>query len=285
MSTISHVSDTAFWVAMHRAEESKRPDALFQDPLVDLLTGEKGKSVAEIMKKSTAWKYSYWTVVIRTCLIDELIQTYITNGSRCIINLGAGLDTRPYRLNLPPDTQWFELDFPDIIEHKKKALSHLQPNFNLQHISVDLSEHDARKETLAHLNSVVKSALILTEGVVPYLTEEQVKDLATDLKTQPNFTYWITEYYSPKIYPKIQAQAFQKRLGSAPFRFFPPDCLDFYTNHGWPVKELHYLYDEGEKHNRPFPLPWFFKVIKPFVNQEKFRKDVRVTGYVVLEKG
>jgi len=42
--TIGHVSDTALCVAVYRAEESERPDALFKDPLARRLAGERGRS-------------------------------------------------------------------------------------------------------------------------------------------------------------------------------------------------------------------------------------------------
>jgi O-methyltransferase involved in polyketide biosynthesis len=38
---IQNVSDTAFMVAVYRAMESERPDALFHDPLVRKLAGER----------------------------------------------------------------------------------------------------------------------------------------------------------------------------------------------------------------------------------------------------
>jgi hypothetical protein len=45
-SSISHVADTALWVATYRALESERPDALFHDRMAGVLAGERGKNIA-----------------------------------------------------------------------------------------------------------------------------------------------------------------------------------------------------------------------------------------------
>ena len=50
-SPISNVSDTARWVAVYRARESARPDALFHDPYAELLAGERGRAIAAFMPR------------------------------------------------------------------------------------------------------------------------------------------------------------------------------------------------------------------------------------------
>jgi methyltransferase (TIGR00027 family) len=97
-SLIENVSDTAFWIAHFRALESERPDALFHDPLARLLAGDRGKKIAEAMPVSFI---TAWIVAIRTCVIDDYIRWAIAQGVDTTLNLGAGLDTRPYRLDLP----------------------------------------------------------------------------------------------------------------------------------------------------------------------------------------
>ena len=54
---------------------------------------------------------------------------------------------------------------------------------------------------------------ILTEGVVLYLEEEQVAELAQDLLSQPRFAFWLAESLSPQVYPYMQALARTPILG------------------------------------------------------------------------
>ena len=93
-SPIEHVSDTALWVAACRALESERPDALFRDPLAARLAGERGREIARSMPNQAA---TSWSVVVRTCVIDDFLREAIASGVDTILNLGAGLDTRPYQ--------------------------------------------------------------------------------------------------------------------------------------------------------------------------------------------
>ena len=95
---VSHVSDTARWVATYRAWETARPDALFRDPYAARLAGERGAAIAQMMPKQAR---SGWPLVVRTKLMDDLILQSIAEGCDRVINLAAGLDTRPYRMKLP----------------------------------------------------------------------------------------------------------------------------------------------------------------------------------------
>src|SRR4051794_37902918 len=93
---VRNVSDTARWVATYRARESVRRDALFHDPFADRLAGSRGHAIA-----AKASGHSAWAITTRTKLLDDLVATAVAEGADCVLNLAAGFDTRPYRLNLP----------------------------------------------------------------------------------------------------------------------------------------------------------------------------------------
>jgi O-methyltransferase involved in polyketide biosynthesis len=66
-------------------------------------------------------KFGGWSLVVRICVIDELILRSIEQeGIDTVLNLGAGLDTRPYRLSLPSSLHWIEVDFPAILNYKEQ---------------------------------------------------------------------------------------------------------------------------------------------------------------------
>ena len=143
---ISNVSDTALWVAYYRAEESKRTDALFKDRLARLLVGELGEKIALDMKK--LGRYSEYNVVMRTVIIDQFIMEAIKEGIDTVINLGAGMDTRPYRMELPDGLRWVEVDQPGIIDLKNELLKGEVPQVELFRVALDLSNDLMRKEFL-----------------------------------------------------------------------------------------------------------------------------------------
>jgi len=76
---IEDVADTAFMVAMERAMEGDRPDALFRDPLSAKLAGERGRRIVESLGKHAV--VSTWTLAMRTCIIDAYIQESLAAGS------------------------------------------------------------------------------------------------------------------------------------------------------------------------------------------------------------
>lgn len=282
-SSVKKVSDTAFWVAYYRALESRKKNRLFHDPLADLLTGEHGRKVSNSMK--SIGRYAYWSVTIRTRLIDEYLLKYIGQGYKTVINLGAGLDTRPYRLTLPTDVDWIEIDFPEVIEFKNEKLKDHKPNCALRRIGLNLSDQDERAKCFSELNRRAGPALISTEGVIPYLPEDSVTSLARDIKNQANFKLWLAEYYSPEMYPRFQSPQFRDLLGGAPFQFFPKDWFSFFADCGWTKKEMRYLYDEAEKHNRRFPLPWWATILRGIFGDERVMKRLRkISAYIVFEK-
>ena len=64
---ITHVSDTARWVAIYRAMESERPDALFRDPYARRLAGPRGEEIVRAMPHGRAMA---WPMIVRTAVMD-----------------------------------------------------------------------------------------------------------------------------------------------------------------------------------------------------------------------
>jgi O-methyltransferase involved in polyketide biosynthesis len=90
---ISHVSDTARWTALYRATETARPDGLFSDPLAERLAGEHGRAIGA---KAPRISRTGWWLIARTKIIDDVIARSIADGCDRVLNLAAGLDTRPW---------------------------------------------------------------------------------------------------------------------------------------------------------------------------------------------
>src|SRR5690242_1965351 len=125
MAQIENVSDTAKWVAVYRAMETKRPDAIFRDPFAARLAGEKGESIVDSIPRG---RQMAWAMIVRTAVFDEIILERIRNGNvDVVVNLAAGLDARPWRLTLPPSLRWIDVDLPGILNHKTEILKDEKP--------------------------------------------------------------------------------------------------------------------------------------------------------------
>lgn len=281
---IENVSDTAFWVAYYRAVESRRPDALFQDPFAAVLAGEQGKKIAQTMPMRFM---TSWVIAIRTRLIDEYIRRAIAEGVDAIVNLGAGLDARPYRLDLSKSFLWIEADYPRMIEYKENLLRNEAPRCTLERVSVDLANPAERRNFLADVDARGKKLLILTEGVIPYLDVAEVAALADDLKAMSDVRYWITEYLSPIAIRFRERGGISRKTMNAPFKFKPPDWFAFFREHGWTVKEMRYLNEEGHRLKRPVRAPLLLNIIMKFrtllASKKKREALKKVAGYALLE--
>lgn len=281
-SLIKGVSDTAFMVAAWRAAESERPDALFRDPFAARLAGEHGKAIVASMGKLTV---GGWQVVIRTVIIDDLIQKAIASGTGTILNLGAGLDARPYRLALPASLRWIEVDYLHVIDWKVAQLAGEQPHCQLERVKVDLADLPERRRLFAEIAAAASRTLILTEGVLPYLTNEAVGALADDLQVFPERA-WIVDYFSAATLKYRKKMGISRKMSEAPFRFEPPDWFAFFARHGWKPAEVRYIAPEARKLGRPIPLPPLLRMamraarlLAPASKSEALQK---FAGYVVL---
>src|SRR6202790_4946833 len=226
---IPNVSDTALWAAVYRAAETERPDALFHDPFARRLAGERGRQIAESVPGAVR---ADWAWVGRTYLFDQLIVERLGQGTDMVVNLAAGLDARPYRMDLPAALQWIEVDLPAILDYKKEILAAEQPRCALERVRLDLSDGAARRELFTRLGSRSRKALILTEGLLIYLTRDEVASLARDLAAPPPFQGWIFDIASPGL-----LRLLQKTLGpqlpraSATLQFGPPEGPAFFEPH------------------------------------------------------
>ena len=235
---IRSVSDTARWVAVYRAQETERPDAIFRDPFARRLAGERGEQIANSLPLG---RDNSWSMVTRTYLIDQFIAGQVQQGIDTVINLAAGLDTRPYRLALPASLRWVEVDLPEILSHKEAILSGEKPACSLERIRLDLSNIAARRDLFAQLGGSAKNALVITEGLVIYLTAEEVAGLAQDLAAQKGFRSWIVDIASPGLLRMLSKRMSPQLSTAAPFRFAPEEGPNFFARFGWKPVEVRSL--------------------------------------------
>jgi methyltransferase (TIGR00027 family) len=187
---VSNVSDTARWVAVYRAWESARPDALFSDPFADRLAGERGRAIAALAPRQVR---TGWPMVIRTKLMDDLVLASVQDGCDCVLNLAAGLDTRPYRLALPAALSWIEADLPGIVEEKNKLLAGEKPACRLSREPIDLADPTQRSALLDRVVRDTRKILIITEGLLIYLDEDVVRSIGRNSPSDPRSVggFWM----------------------------------------------------------------------------------------------
>jgi methyltransferase (TIGR00027 family) len=258
---IRNVSDTARWVAVYRAMETDRPDALFRDPYARKLAGERGE---QIVRDLRGGKRQSWSMIVRTAVMDEvLLKILAQDQPDMILNLAAGLDARPYRLELPPTLRWVEVDLPEMIEYKAEMLKAETPKCKPERISADLADETVRRQIFARLNASAQRIFIITEGLLAYLTPEQVASLAKDLHSGPHFQYWMTDLASPKVKQMMEKYwGMQLKAAGAPIRFAPAEGEEFFRPHGWEAMEFRDFFGESIRLNRPMASPLMMWIVR-----------------------
>jgi methyltransferase (TIGR00027 family) len=247
-SQIRDISDTARWVAVYRARESERPDAVFRDPFARRLAGKLGEQIA--VSIPFAEKNS-WPFVARTWLIDQVISDRVRRGTDMVVNLAAGLDARPYRMELPRSLQWIEVDFPEILAHKEEILRKEKPVCALERFELNLSNVNARRELFSELGRRANRVLVVSEGLLVYLTEEEVAALGSDLAAPAPFQHWVIDLASPALLKMLA-----KKMGApldqagAPLKFAPQQGPEFFTRCGWKPVEVHSVMHAAAKLKR-----------------------------------
>jgi methyltransferase (TIGR00027 family) len=252
---IENVSDTARWVAFYRAMESDRPDAHFRDPWARKLAGERGAAIVRHIPRAEAMA---WALIVRTCVFDELIlQAVRRDGADVVLNLAAGFDTRPYRLPLPPSLKWIEVDLPELLTHKEQEMEGEKPVCELERVKLDLDDPEARRALFERVGAMGRRVLVASEGLLLYLTPQQVGPLAADLHGQPSFRWWITDLLSPALRKRLHRSWGSHLEGAnAPYQFAPEEGPGFFHPFGWNLAEFRPVFDEARRLRREMPMAW-----------------------------
>jgi methyltransferase (TIGR00027 family) len=263
---VTHVSDTARWTALHRATESARADALFSDPLAERLAGERGRAIVAGAPRIIR---NGWWLVARTKIIDDAIADAIDSGCDRVLNLAAGLDTRPYRLNLPANFTWVEADLPALLAEKARLLADEQPRCRLTRSAVDLADPRARDAFLTDALAGATKALVLTEGLLMYLDDRDVSALSQAIM-RPEVGWWTLDLAGPGLKKMMNKKA--DMMENAPFRFAPDNGVAYFEDLGWRCVDVESLLAAARRFHR---LPLFMHAVARLPQQDPRRPGGR----------
>ncbi len=249
---IRRISDTALWVAAYRALESERPDALFNDPYARRMAGARG---FEIIRALPMGHDMSWSIVVRTALMDETILRCVSQGACTVLNLGAGLDARPFRLNLPETLEWIDVDLAHTISYRRRGLKGAVATCKHSDVCANVCDSASLAKVLASLKRRRTPLLVLTEGLLVYLSPQQVKQVALQLRSECLARWWLTDLLGPLALSTVgllwQAQLNEAGAG---LQFAHADSARFFATCGWREVEYRSIWEESFALGRPMPL-------------------------------
>ena len=228
---IQHVSDTALMVAACRALETESEDGFVHDPFAARLAGERGMAILRALPHPDFMRFG---LGVRSRFLDELLrETLASDRLSTVLSVGCGLDTRPWRLDLPPELRWIEVDFADMLDYKDELMAGESPRCRRERLCADLNDPEQRLALYAAAGTA--PALMITEGLLMYLPAATVEGLAAETWRECGVAHWISD---------LSTTAFTQALGGASAmgsvqNVRASDCLageqilEVANRHGW----------------------------------------------------
>ena len=224
---LAGVGGTGLTIAGIRAAETGRADRLFADPLAGAFVAAAGSPPSHATGRQAA-ALRLW-VVARTVFLDELIMAACADGTRQVVLLGAGFDTRAFRLPWPPGVRCFELDTPDVLDSKQQVLTaqHAVPGCERITVPGDLRDDWPAALRAAGLRPDEPAAWV-AEGLLVYLSPDDVDallDRVTSLSA-PGSRLGLT--FRSRLPADQSSPAVALRQSAA-----PDDPVGWLAGHGW----------------------------------------------------
>lgn len=219
-ASTAFVPFSARLTAAMRAKETAREDSLFKDIFADRLAGSEAYELLE--QKFTAQDIAY--LAVRTRYFDDFIVSACSDANQLVI-LGAGMDTRSFRLSIPINTKVYELDQPDVHAYKKSILQKYSPKCQRHIIESDLSQPWMHL-LLEKGFDVDAPSVWLLEGLLMYLDPLVVDDLLSTISSLVNSE-------SKLVLDTVNVKGLEYEPFKGHFRF-GVDCPEEYlAKYGW----------------------------------------------------
>ena len=233
------IAPTSRWMAAARARESERADRLFYDPLAAALAGPDGFAWLERMESAARSDGPGLYPVIRTRFFDDfLLDACRRLGVRQVVLAAAGLDTRAFRLNWPPQVSLYEMDLPEVLNAKEEVIEAAGAKASCERrtIRVDLREASWPEALLASGYRPERPSVWIIEGLLYYLTRAAVHGLLEKVGALTATGSLLgLDVMNRGLFFSLVAwplQAALARLG-APGRFGTNDPEKLMSRHGW----------------------------------------------------
>lgn len=229
--SLARVEDTAAWAATSRAVESAREDALFHDRLAGRFVGTDKDRLLALCERTGGT----WPVVARTVLIDRLVLDAIAEGADAVLNLAAGYDTRALRLVLPRSLVWMDIDHAEIIATRRRLLEREESCCQVESHAVDLADRAARAALFDEVQRRFSRVVVVTEGLLYYLTPTDALELARDLHTLRPMR-WIFDLHNGALNAHLRRRTQGALSGTAQMQFGPDEGPAVFEPLGWTIR-------------------------------------------------
>ena len=160
-----------------RALDSRLPRPFLGDTMADEILTTVGYDLAKFPALTTKLldpKTKVFDIAVRAKRLDELVRRFVVHHpDGVVLDLGAGLDGRMFRVGPPPTAGWYDVDFPEVIALRRQVLP--QPT-NAHSIGADLTDPDWLDDVPTD-----RPAVIVADGLGVFLTQDDFVSLLNRL--------------------------------------------------------------------------------------------------------
>jgi methyltransferase (TIGR00027 family) len=189
-TTLSSVAETCRLIAAGRAVFDLDETCRYSEPLAHILAGNEAVESAR-QKRLHNGRNQVSGRVIRHMMIDAILQqrTSGMHDPKQVVIIGAGMDTRAYRLALP-GMKWFEVDQEKVIALKESLLQKAGEDLTkASRISMDLTLSSELASMIENLEAAGfrrnAPTIFILEGLLYYLSPSDIEQVLAALPTVP----------------------------------------------------------------------------------------------------
>ena len=197
---IQGVSETMLQTLHARAAYSKQKNAKFHDD----------KAVEIVSRMDYDFSFAGDDalmsngVIARTILLDRMVGDFIRkNPNATVINIACGMDTRAYRLKIGSTVRWYNIDLPETIEVRRRFL---EENGHISMIAKSAMDERWADEIEEEKGRV----LVIIEGLVMYLSEQDVKQILSIISRRFERAEVIMEVMNPWVVKNVKEKSIEK---------------------------------------------------------------------------
>ncbi len=163
--------ETMLMTLSGRAIQSQWKNPILRDPWAEEAMRHIDYDISKHYGGVGSWSKIGCTVIAtRAATFDLLTTRYLADHpDATVLHVGCGMDSRVFRVNPPASVQWFDVDYPDVIDLRRQLFPE-RPSYHLI---------GARLDDLRWLDEASRDrpGLLIAEGVLHYLSETDVKAL------------------------------------------------------------------------------------------------------------
>ncbi|HWT47872.1 MAG TPA: class I SAM-dependent methyltransferase [Mycobacterium sp.] len=151
-----------------RALDSRLPRPFLGDTMADEIITKVGYDLARFPALTTKLldpRTRVFDIAVRAKTLDDVVRRFISDHPDAVVlDLGAGLDSRIFRIDPPSTVEWYDVDFPEVIALRARVVPQ---RVNAHSISADLTDPDWLRDVPGS-----RPAVIVGDGLIAFLTQD-----------------------------------------------------------------------------------------------------------------